>query len=44
MRILPNDKIPNIKHQISNKSQIPISNDQTSNMLSRLGFFEFWSL
>jgi len=36
-RILPNNKIPNIKHQITNKSQIPITSDQ-NRMVSCLEF------
>jgi hypothetical protein len=43
-------KIPNNKHQITNKSQIPIFNDQNKASLedplniARLNGLEFWSL
>jgi hypothetical protein len=34
-------EIPNSKHQITNKSQIPIFNDQNTKQVWN---FEFWSL
>jgi hypothetical protein len=34
-------EIPNFKHQITNKSQIPIFNDQN---IRQVWNFEFWSL
>jgi|GEM_PF-5180021 len=36
-----NNEIPNSKHQMTNKSQIPIFNDQNTKQVSN---FEFWSL
>ena len=39
--VTEHDKISNSKHQITNKSQIPIFNDQNTKQVSN---FEFWSL
>ena len=41
LRVLEHCKISNPKHQITNKSQIAIFNDQNKKQVSN---FEFWSL
>jgi hypothetical protein len=39
-----NHKIPNFKHQITNKSQIPISNDQNRFGISNFGHYDLFDI